>query len=137
MKELIYWLMEKLLGKDILHAKVNIGVGAIIMLVAVAIWSAIDLHSLYWQWNDIKGQVRQTPAVTSNIVSQVVEAQFGTRIDRLQISQDLILKDLSTLQDDDKRESRKLDRITDYLFDKDGVKLDFNWSATNSAANVP
>ena len=127
MKELLYWVIEKMLGKDIMHYKVNVQIGVLLVLVGVSIWAAVEFHSLYWQWNDIKTRVQIVPVVTSNIVTSVVSDSVGKKLDDIEVTQKLMLHDMRDMEADDKIRDRSIDRMRDYLFDKDGVKIDCNW----------
>jgi hypothetical protein len=126
MKELIWMLMEKLLGKDLIHTKVNIQLGVIIFMAvlmiggsAVAAWKC---HAFYWRWNELNNKVNAVPGDISNAVT-TVEYHVDDHVDA---GQQAVLKQLSQMEDDARTRDRKLDRIDDYIFDKEGVKLDFN-----------
>lgn len=137
MRELLYWVLEKMVGKDVVHYKVNIQLGAIVVLIAVTVWGAVLTHSLYWQWNDIKYKVQIVPTVTSNIITSVVGNNVDRKLENIESSQKSISRQIQQLSNDDKQRDRKIDRIDDYLFDKMGTKLDFNNDQTNKYEFVP
>jgi hypothetical protein len=138
MKELLWWILEKLLGKDILHYKVNVQLGALVLLIIVSIVAAWQAHNVYWRWNELNEKVQAFPTTTSNIVNDVVLDDFAIKINTIeqgviqsQVNEGIISQQVHDVQSDVAKHGRQLDRLDDYLFDKEGVKLDYNWWPTN------
>ena len=144
MKDLFFSILEAIIGKDVIERKVNIRMGMLIVLMVMCGVITFYVNRTYWQWNHVKQQVGTMSEQTSNIVNNVIEADFGTTLNTIQagvqqseLNEVTLSQQISHNSDTLAKQGRQLDRLDDYMFDKMGVKLDFNEPVTNSTTLDP
>jgi hypothetical protein len=117
MKELIFWLIEKLVGKDLMHLKMNVQIGALVLLAVCVSALTAFLIRVNYRWNAMEEASHSLPMVVSNEMAQA-ESQ------RMRGETEIIHK-LNQIQSTTARNTKDIQGIKGFIEGKYGINLDY------------
>jgi hypothetical protein len=123
-KELLLWMFEKLIGKDVLHYKINVQLGFMIFLVIVIALGGWYAHHAYWKLDMTITNAALVPDMRRDINT------IEQGILQSQTNQIIINGKLDHIENTDEK---NFQRIYDYIQDKDSnFKMDLTTNIQNN-----